>query len=828
MSSASIATLSFTMPRDSLEDIGHWPGSATKSIELDISSSSALMHEDKPPYLGDDFGLKVRKPYTITKQRERWTEEEHQKFLDALKLYGRAWRRIEEHIGTKTTVQIRSHAQKFFCKLEREQSGGGTSTDMAVDIDIPPPRPKRKPNHPYPRKAGGSFSSSPSDMESDCSPSSVPLSYAAVKFVTPPFGEGYYMPPTAIAPFFTPLKQGDHGMSDTTAVARPQPSKLSTSLKLFGQNVVVPTAHKSTDPATTLSLIHASIPSRENTPANSGESGRSFSTQRGSKDEAEIIMEANIGSSFSLFQNVAKLGLKPKAVPGRLLGELDTGFIQKTVNSGVDISCLDKIVLVKQDQESERLQYGGQEQTLNSPSALDDSHHMKSTLNFNSHEAADSIEKSSDWKAHETSTSKLSSHDFVDAISQNLPFNSTGYPSVGPEHLSTFQGIDSQVFHYSPDKLFGPWQWISTNSENLASKMMPGVFPMAVLGLPSLGIENEKAGMSAAAAAPIASASAWWAFRGISSSNQFYPSMGPFYSPVGLTVLSASSSTRQSSSCQAERELGQKLLVQTVQAENDSKDIIEESHTQVLTCKNLDCKARSKVSLLRPTDSNQSARSDLAKSSCNGSCSTGNCEQISCQNKPGKRQQDVHLQKHFACERDQKRVRRGSIESSCTFVSEDVNSCLGTSDSGASLRCLVINDEVDDITGCDGTSSGDGGPSSTSSGCENPIRISDSNDGQFFDNAKDSACLTWRGDGDIQSTTSKLQETLQRVEEKLTYSTGHLISRTSIQNRALDSGERQLRSRADVGIVDGFPKHHGDAMSETELQKEVSDEVCDT
>jgi hypothetical protein len=31
---------------------------------------------------------KTRKPYTITKQRENWTDEEHHKFLEGLKLYG--------------------------------------------------------------------------------------------------------------------------------------------------------------------------------------------------------------------------------------------------------------------------------------------------------------------------------------------------------------------------------------------------------------------------------------------------------------------------------------------------------------------------------------------------------------------------------------------------------------------------------------------------------------------------------------------------------------------------------------------------------------------
>nr|CAB3468707.1 unnamed protein product [Digitaria exilis] len=62
---------------------------------------------------------KVRKPYTITKSRESWTEPEHDKFLEALQLFDRDWKKIEAYVGSKTVIQIRSHAQKYFLKVQK-------------------------------------------------------------------------------------------------------------------------------------------------------------------------------------------------------------------------------------------------------------------------------------------------------------------------------------------------------------------------------------------------------------------------------------------------------------------------------------------------------------------------------------------------------------------------------------------------------------------------------------------------------------------------------------------------------------------------------------
>jgi SHAQKYF class myb-like DNA-binding protein len=57
----------------------------------------------------------------------RWTAQEHHLFLRGLKRYGRAWSKIAKTIPNRTTTQVRTHAQKYFIKLERARSAPTTT-----------------------------------------------------------------------------------------------------------------------------------------------------------------------------------------------------------------------------------------------------------------------------------------------------------------------------------------------------------------------------------------------------------------------------------------------------------------------------------------------------------------------------------------------------------------------------------------------------------------------------------------------------------------------------------------------------------------------------
>jgi SHAQKYF class myb-like DNA-binding protein len=49
----------------------------------------------------------------------RWTIEEHEAFLRGLQMHGKEWKKVAAQVRTRTVVQTRTHAQKYFQKLQK-------------------------------------------------------------------------------------------------------------------------------------------------------------------------------------------------------------------------------------------------------------------------------------------------------------------------------------------------------------------------------------------------------------------------------------------------------------------------------------------------------------------------------------------------------------------------------------------------------------------------------------------------------------------------------------------------------------------------------------
>mmetsp|Transcript_4144 Transcript_4144/g.4857 ORF Transcript_4144/g.4857 Transcript_4144/m.4857 type:complete len:310 (-) Transcript_4144:613-1542(-) len=60
-------------------------------------------------------------PKQRTNRDGRWTQDEHDLFLRGMKIHGRRWTKVAEIVGTRTTVQVRSHAQKYEMKIGKEK-----------------------------------------------------------------------------------------------------------------------------------------------------------------------------------------------------------------------------------------------------------------------------------------------------------------------------------------------------------------------------------------------------------------------------------------------------------------------------------------------------------------------------------------------------------------------------------------------------------------------------------------------------------------------------------------------------------------------------------
>jgi SHAQKYF class myb-like DNA-binding protein len=99
---------------------------------------------------GELDGLKKSRPATKSKKKKnvpagentgRWTAEEHRLFLQGLEQHGKGWKKIAGLIKSRTVVQIRTHAQKYFQKLAKaRQNGedGDVALEATAAIAAPP------------------------------------------------------------------------------------------------------------------------------------------------------------------------------------------------------------------------------------------------------------------------------------------------------------------------------------------------------------------------------------------------------------------------------------------------------------------------------------------------------------------------------------------------------------------------------------------------------------------------------------------------------------------------------------------------------------------
>ncbi|CDW80903.1 myb-like dna-binding shaqkyf class family protein [Stylonychia lemnae] len=110
-----------------LEKFGECGNKVQDQLEIQkcqklISTISNLSSETSTPR---EIVFQVNPGFGLKQQRlsfGRWSNEEHDKFIDALRTYGKNWRMVFESLNSRSEQQIRSHAQKFFNKLKKRKT----------------------------------------------------------------------------------------------------------------------------------------------------------------------------------------------------------------------------------------------------------------------------------------------------------------------------------------------------------------------------------------------------------------------------------------------------------------------------------------------------------------------------------------------------------------------------------------------------------------------------------------------------------------------------------------------------------------------------------
>ena len=105
--------------------------SSDGSITSTSSSSPKLSSSDKKRgwtlVKGKDGKLHKRR------RREKWNDHEHDLFIEGMKRFKRNWSMIAKHVGTKSAVQVRTHAYSHFNRRVLNNSGN-VPTDIIKKV----------------------------------------------------------------------------------------------------------------------------------------------------------------------------------------------------------------------------------------------------------------------------------------------------------------------------------------------------------------------------------------------------------------------------------------------------------------------------------------------------------------------------------------------------------------------------------------------------------------------------------------------------------------------------------------------------------------------
>ncbi|RHZ17518.1 hypothetical protein DYB37_004805 [Aphanomyces astaci] len=91
-------------------------------------------------------------------KRAKWSDDEHRLFLAGIEKHGRKWKKVQEHVPTKSRDQIRTHAYAHFAKVQSNKVEHGDVLEVAGFLSslaqVPPTPTAAKHNEVLPADQG--------------------------------------------------------------------------------------------------------------------------------------------------------------------------------------------------------------------------------------------------------------------------------------------------------------------------------------------------------------------------------------------------------------------------------------------------------------------------------------------------------------------------------------------------------------------------------------------------------------------------------------------------------------------------------------------------